>query len=184
MKKKTYYFLTAMFLVQTAFAQESGIITTRRDTVALYKQTTYNTARFLRYMEKEFKFNGVGYGVDIPGLSYTFSLSKNTVIQISESVRFTTTSCGLCILGSGAATEAWFKNSIVIDNEKFATFDYIGDNLKSGTTGGTELAQLGPGTHTIKVHVGISENSGDAFIYGYDPALGNRTFMSLMFFEQ
>jgi hypothetical protein len=181
MKKKSAVTFAAFFYCLIALAQQPSIVTNRTDTVALYKETIFNTARFLRFQENSLKFNGDGYGIDVPGLTYTFTLSKNTLIQISETVRFTTTACAFC---PGGSQEAWFKNSIVIDREKFATFDYMGNNIKSGTSGGTVLAQLGPGTHTIKVHVGVNENSGDAFIYGYDREMGNRTFMSLLFFSE
>jgi hypothetical protein len=166
-------------------AQEMNAVYNKKDSAALIKQTVFNTARFLRFEQPSLTFNGGGYGVDIPGLTYTFTLTKNTVIQISETVKFSTTECDVpCTLLNGGNQEPWFKNSIVIDREKFATFDYIGKNLKSGTSGGTVLAQLGPGTHTIKIHVGINENSGDATIWGFDKSMGNRTFMSLLFFEQ
>ena len=181
MKKKPVLFAAIICCFLNAKAQQPSIVTNRTDTAALYKETIFNTARFLRFGESSLKFNGEGYGIDVPGLTYTFTLSKNTVIQISETVRFTTTACAFC---PGGSQEAWFKNSIVIDREKFATFDYMGNNIKSGTSGGTVLAQLGPGTHTIKIHVGVSENSGDAFIYGYDREMGNRTFMSLLFFSE
>lgn len=166
-------------------AQESTAVYNKNESAALLKQTVFNTARFLRFEQPSVTFKGVGYGVDIPGLTYTFTLTKNTVIQISETVKFSTTECDVpCTLLNGGNQEPWFKNSIIIDKEKFATFDYIGKNLKAGTSGGTVLAQLGPGTHTIKIHVSISESSGDATIWGYDKTMGNRTFMSLLFFEQ
>ena len=178
------FVLAVAYSGMTGKAQELTINTVRKDSAYLFKPTIFSTARFLRFTESELKFNGEGYGVDIPGLTYTFTLTKNTIIQIAVTVQFGTTECGLCILGSGATAEPWLKNSIVIDKEKFATFDHIGKYIKSGLSGGTVLAQLGPGTHTIKVHVDLNENSGDAFIYGYDPKMGNRTFMSLLFFEQ
>ncbi len=162
-------------------AQEMTAVYNKKDTSTSFKQTVYNTARFLRFEQKSLSFNNGDYGIDVPGLAYTFTLTKNTVIQITETVRFSTTSCGICPLES---VEAWFKNFIVIDREKFAGFDYIGDNQKSGSSGGAVLAQLGPGTHTIKIHVSINDLAGDATIWGYDKTMGNRTFMSLLFFEQ
>lgn len=181
MKKIILYAFIAICCNNQINAQTPSAVYNKQDSVTLFKQTIYNTARFLRFEQSSLSFNGEGYGVDVPGLTYTFTLTKNTVIQISETVRFSTTSCGICPI---EWQEAWFKNSIVIDKEKFATFDYIGNNHKAGTSGGTVIAQLGPGTHTIKIHVSINEKAGDATIYGYDKAMGNRTFMSLLFFEQ
>jgi hypothetical protein len=136
-------------------------------------------------MENALTIKGGGYGYDIPGLTYTFTLTKNTIIQISETVSFSTTECDVpCTVLNGGWQEPWFRNTILINRERFASFDYIGKNLKTGISGGTVLAQLGPGTHTIKIHVSMNEASGDSFIYGYNKDMANRTFMSLLFFEQ
>ncbi len=185
MKKVFLCALVAFCCGQKINAQEMSAVYNKKDTSISFKQTVYNTARFLRFEQSSLTFKGGGYGIDIPGLTYTFTLTKNTVIQISETVRFSTTECDVpCTLLNAGNQEPWFKNSIVINREKFATFDYIGKNLKSGTSSGTVLAQLGPGTHTIKIHVDANEGAGDFFVWGYDNKLGNRTFMSLLFFEQ
>ncbi len=176
--KKIIIIILSVFFSGNLFSQNEAVYTAR-DTAHLLKQTVFNTARFLSFDQPSLKFSGLGYGVDVPGLTYTFTLTKNTVIQISESVLFSTI-CDDCVI---TKTVTWFKNSIVINKERFASFDAIGVDLFS-SSGGTVLAQLGPGTHTIKIHVAIREGATDATIYGYDKDRGNRTFMSLLFFEQ
>lgn len=195
MKKHLIIILLAI-ISQQLFGQNESIYT-KKDTTILFKPisdaavyekketesfaklTTYNTARFLRFEQPSFSFGGVGYGADIPGLIYTFTLTKNTIIQISETVAFSTYGVDLF----GAKTITSFRNSIVIDRERFASFSTEGIDIVS-SSGGTVLAQLGPGVHTIKIHVGIKEEANMATIYGYDKDRGNRTFMSLLFFEQ
>lgn len=179
MKKIILYALITLCGIGEIKAQENTALYNKNDTSISIKQTVYNTARFLRFEENSIKINGIGYGLDIPGLSYTFTLTKNTVIQISENVRFSTV-CEDCLI---TKIPTALKNTIVIDKEKFASFDEIGVDLNSNS-GGTVLAQLGPGTHTIKIHVVLREGPGDVTIYGYDKIRGNRTFMSLLFFEQ
>ena len=179
MKKVFLCALVALCVVYKINAQEMTAVYNKNDSSASIKQTVYNTARFLRFEQNSLLIDPGGYGYDVPGLTYTFTLTKNTVVQISETVNFTT-KCSDCII---TASNTWFKNSIVIDRERFASFDVVGSDLYSNS-GGTVLAQLGPGTHTIKIHVAVNEQATNATIYGYDKARGNRTFMSLLFFEQ
>ena len=186
------YFLTGFLLCLSAAIFSQDIITTRVDavlsyqpknnivtkstaTASLLKPTIYNTARFLNCRSGAILLDH-GMEQDVPGLSYTFSLTKNTIIQISQTVFYSTSHCVLC-------PEAGFNVWVYVNNEVFATY-YYGGNDKVQSVSGSELAQLGPGTHTIKIRVGGFSNAGDVKIYGSDNRPLNFTHMSLLFFPE
>jgi hypothetical protein len=186
------YFLACLLICLTAVMFSQNIITTRADSVLSYqpksnivatrtaeasllKPTIYNSARFLSYRGGPIVLDH-GMEQDMPGLSYTFSLTKNTIIQISQTVFYSTSHCVLC-------PEAGFNVWVYVNNEVFATY-YYGGNDKVQSVSGSELAQLGPGTHTIKIRVGGYSNAGDVTVYGSNNKPLNFTHMSLLFFPE
>jgi hypothetical protein len=173
MKKYTILF-GYLFLCSNLFSQNNAIYTAK-DTASLFKQTIYNSARFLSYRGGPIVLDH-GMEQDVPALSYTFSLTKNTVIQISQTVYYSTSHCVLC-------PEAGFNVWVYVNNEVFATY-YYGGSDKVQSVSGSELAQLGPGTHTIKIRVGGYSNAGDVTIYGSNNRPSNFTHMSLLFFPE
>lgn len=174
--KKYLIIILLAFFSQQLFSQNEAIYT-RRDSAVLLKPTVFNTARFLSFRSGTFLLDH-GMEQDVPALSYTFSLAKNTVIQISQTVYYTTSHCVLC-------PEAGFDVMVYINNEKFAFYHYTGsDKLQS--VSGSALAQLGPGTYTIKIRAGIGyTNAGDVTIIGSSKDYpSNCTHMSLLFFPE
>ncbi len=186
------YFLTGFLLCLSVSIFSQDIVTTRVDSVlayqpkgnivtakaaetSLFKPTTYNTARFLSCRSGAILLSH-GMEQDVPGLSHTFSLPKNTIIQISQTVFYSTSHCAFC-------PEAGFNVWVYVDNEVFATY-YYGGNDKILSVSGSELAQLAPGTHTIKIRVGGYANAGDVKIYGSNNKPLNFTHMSLLFFPE
>ena len=70
-----------------------------------------------------------------------------------------------------------------VDNVVFTSCQFKGDN-KIHTLTNFALAQLNPGTHTIKVVLYKNLDSADFDLQGYNINAGNRTTLSLVFFEQ
>ena len=157
------------------YQPKSDIITTRAEEAVLLKPTIFNTARFLRYQGGPIVLDR-GMQMAVPGLTHTFYLPKNTLVLISETVAFSTTSCVLC-------PEASFFVWVYIDDQVFARLSFQGAD-KSMTLSGSALAQLGPGTHTIRLDVGGTSNTGDITIYGSNGRPVNYTHMSLLFFPE
>jgi hypothetical protein len=148
---------------------------TRKDTIANYKPpplTTYNSARFLSYHGLPINLTQ-GMEQDIPELTHTFYLTKNTVIQIAQTICYS------------SPASPGFSLWVYIDNAVFASYSYVStnnDNRYSGS--GLALAQLGPGTHTIKIRAGGYSGIANLTIYGGYPQPSNLTHMSLLFFPE
>jgi hypothetical protein len=167
---------------------KSDIVTTRTGEAALLKPTFFNMARFLSYRGTEITLDR-GMQVAVPGLTHSFSLTKNTLVQINQTVTFSTSGCFSC-------PEAWLMVWIYIDDRAFARFNFTGAD-KGMSLSGSSLAQLGPGLHTIRLDVSGSSNTGDIKIYGggshsevnsngvlVNVINENVTHMSLLFFPE
>lgn len=172
--KKIIIIILSIFFSNNLFSQNDANYTAR-ETASLFKTNIYNTARFLSYRGPAIVLDR-GMQISIPSLTHTFSLTKNTLIQINQTVRFSTTSCVLC---PEAGVTVW----IYVDNLVFASFAYTGSN-KILSLSGSALAQLGPGTHTIRLDFGGTSNTGDITLYGANSYSGNTSHLSLLFFEQ
>jgi hypothetical protein len=161
-------------------SSQNGALMTRRDTMADYKPpllTTFNSARFLSYHGLPINLTQ-GMEQDIPELTHTFLLTKNTVIQIAQTISYS--SPGSATVSSETGFGVW----VYIDNEKFATYSYLCTHNSVKSSSGLVLAQLGPGTHTIKIRAGGYSGIGNLAIYGGYPQLSNFTHMSLLFFQE
>lgn len=106
---------------------------------------------------------------DIPGLSHTFSLFANTLVQVSLNEIVAATSC------FGCGNSQTFI-SIYVDGTQQYYWNPVITNGTSQVVSGTIQVKLPAGSHTIKAVVNV--------VSGPLCALGNNANLGLMFFPQ
>lgn len=87
---------------------------------------------------------GSGGGV-VPGLSHTFSLAGNARVLVQYNVTAMALSCAFCASSNASM-------SIYVDGILAARFFQDIANGDDATLTGSQLLQLGPGSHTVQIH--------------------------------
>ncbi len=128
----------------------------------------YNSA-VLKTATGFFTAPGLNTEYDIPGLTHTFTLTGNTLVQISLNTIAGSPSCFAC-----GNTQTFI--SIYVNSTQQFYWNPVIPNGTSLPVGGTLQVKLPAGTHTIKAVV--NSTSGPLV------ALGNNANLGLLFFPQ
>ncbi|MFM2361066.1 MAG: hypothetical protein RLY16_3059 [Bacteroidota bacterium] len=114
---------------------------------------------------------------DIPGLTRTFTLTGNTLVQVSTYATVSAPSC----FGCGTSL---IKIGLIVNNNEFTAFAETLNNNSFSTIGGNSFFTLPAGTHTIKVNA--YNVSGAPVNITPSGGLGSsiKTSMSIILFRQ